>query len=87
MAVQMKTSRTFLRDCSVVSPLMLLLFGGSLEVLHADGLSLVDGWLRVRAAAQTAVLVKQVRRSLSAQCRAVAACVQGIAVQPCSFGC
>lgn len=58
--VQMKTSRTFIRECSIVSPLSLLLFGGSLEVRHADGITLVDGWLRVRTAAQTAVLVKQV---------------------------
>lgn len=34
----MKTTRTFLRDCTVVSPMALLLFGGALAVLHEAGL-------------------------------------------------
>lgn len=63
----MKTSRTFLRECSVVSPLVLLLFGGTLQIQYAEGFTLVDGWLRVRTAPQTAVLVKQVQL-LSAEC-------------------
>lgn len=49
-----------MRECTVVSPLVLLLFGGSLQVHHGEGLTTVDGWLRVRTAAQTAVLIKQV---------------------------
>ena len=42
----------------------LLLFGGSLSVVHEEGVVLVDGWIRVKAAAQTAVLVKQLRAAL-----------------------
>lgn len=34
----MKTTRTFLRDCTVVSPMALLLFGGALAVQHEAGL-------------------------------------------------
>ena len=35
---QVKTTRTFLRDCTVVSPMALLLFGGALAVQHEAGL-------------------------------------------------
>ena len=34
----MKTTRTFLRDCTAVSPMALLLFGGTLAVQHEAGL-------------------------------------------------
>ncbi len=44
----------------------LLLFGGPLTVLHEEGAVLVGGWLKLRAAAQTAVLVKHVRAALDA---------------------
>ena len=64
--LQVKTSRTFLRDCSVVSPMALLLFGGALSVVHESGYVLVDDWLRIRASAPTAVLVKRLRAALDA---------------------
>lgn len=65
-ALQVKTSRTFLRDCTVVSPMALLLFGGALSVMHEGGYVLVDDWLRIRASAPTAVLVKKLRGALDA---------------------
>jgi len=65
-AEQVRTTRTFLRDCTVVSPMALLLFGGALEVRHEAGLVTVDGWLRIRAPAPTAVLVKKLRAALDA---------------------
>jgi ATP-dependent RNA helicase DHX29 len=65
-AKQVRTTRTFLRDCTVVSPMALLLFGGALEVRHEAGLVTVDGWLRIRAPAPTAVLVKKLRSALDA---------------------
>ena len=49
----MRTSQTFLRDATVVSPLALLLFGGKLDVMHGEGYVLVDDWIRIRAAAPT----------------------------------
>ena len=64
--LQVKTSRTFLRDCTVVSPMALLLFGGALSVVHESGYVLVDDWLRIRASAPTAVLVKRLRAALDA---------------------
>lgn len=45
---QVKTSKTFLRDCTVVSPMAILLFGGALRVVHEGGYVLVDEWLRIR---------------------------------------
>lgn len=45
---QVRTSRTFIRDCTVASPLAILLFGGSLAVAHDSSYVQVDGWLRIR---------------------------------------
>ena len=72
---QVRTSRTFLRDCSVVSPMALLLFGGVLTVLHEAGAVLVDDWLRIRAPAPTAVLVKQLRAALDSLLAARCQCI------------
>ena len=44
----------------------LLLFGGALSVVHEGGYVLVDDWLRIRASAPTAVLVKKLRAALDA---------------------
>lgn len=66
LCVQVRTSRTFLRDCTVVSPMALLLFGGELAVVHEGGYALVDNWIRIRSSAPTAVLVKQLRATLDA---------------------
>ena len=44
----------------------LLLFGGTLSVMHESGYVLVDDWLRIRASAPTAVLVKKLRAALDA---------------------
>lgn len=46
--LQVRTSRTFIRDCTVASPLAILLFGGSLAVAHDSSYVQVDGWLRIR---------------------------------------
>jgi hypothetical protein len=45
---KMKTTQTYLRDVTVVSPMALLLFGGRIEVHHSAGYVLLDGWLKVR---------------------------------------
>jgi Oligonucleotide/oligosaccharide-binding (OB)-fold len=45
---KMKTSQTYLRDVSAVSPMALLLFGGRIEVHHSAGYVLLDEWLKVR---------------------------------------
>ncbi|PRW58696.1 helicase domain-containing [Chlorella sorokiniana] len=63
---KVRTSRTFIRDCTVASPLAILLFGGSLAVAHDSSYVQVDGWLRIRAPAQTAVVIKRLRAALDA---------------------
>ena len=62
--LQVKTSKVFMRDCTVVAPMALLLFGGSLDILHQSGYVQIDGWLKIKAAAPVAVLVKQLRQAL-----------------------
>lgn len=64
---KVQTSRAWLRTVSCVSPMALLLFGGEMQVLHDAGEVLVDGWLRARAPAQTAVLCKQLRALLDGE--------------------
>lgn len=53
---QVKTSKTFLRDCTVVSPMAILLFGGALRVVHEGGYVLVDEWLRIRCSSPACLL-------------------------------
>ena len=61
---KVKTSRVFVRDATVVAPAALLLFGGVMDVRHAEGRVCLDGWLWLRASAQTAVLFKRLRAAL-----------------------
>ncbi|KAL6650601.1 hypothetical protein ACP70R_009526 [Stipagrostis hirtigluma subsp. patula] len=63
---KVETTKAFLRDTSVISPYSLLLFGGSMVIQHQTGVVVIDGWLRLSAAAQTAVLFKQLRMTLDA---------------------
>ncbi|MED6199651.1 hypothetical protein PIB30_077897, partial [Stylosanthes scabra] len=61
---KVETNRVFLRDTSVVSPYSILLFGGSINVQHQTGLVTIDGWLKLSAPAQIAVLFKELRQTL-----------------------
>lgn len=63
---KVKTSKSYLRDCTTASPLAMLLFGGTVEVSHETNAVMVDGWIKVRAAAQMAVLVKYLRSAFMA---------------------
>jgi HrpA-like RNA helicase len=56
-----KTSKTYARDATTVSPFAMLLFGGSLKVHHAHGIVSIDGWLRFRLDAKPATLIKYLR--------------------------
>eukprot|EP00210_Caulerpa_lentillifera_P007174 g6864.t1 len=49
------------RDCTVVSPVSLLLFGGTLHVHHTDNAILIDDKIPIRAAAPIAVMFKKLR--------------------------
>ncbi|CAH9121887.1 unnamed protein product [Cuscuta epithymum] len=61
---KVETNKVFLRDTTIISPYSILLFGGSISVQHQGGTITVDGWLKVRAAAQTAVLFKELQLTL-----------------------
>ena len=56
-----QTSKTFVRESSMVPPYAILFFGGSIEVRHEQGVLLVDGWAKFRAPARIAVLVRELR--------------------------
>ncbi|KAM1735057.1 hypothetical protein ACFX11_020446 [Malus domestica] len=61
---KVETNKVFLRDTTVISPNSILLFGGSINIQHQTGLVIVDGWLKLTAPAQTAVLFKELRLTL-----------------------
>lgn len=56
-----KTSKTYARDTTTVSPFALLLFGGTLKVYQTHGVCSVDDWLKFRLDAKPATLVKYLR--------------------------
>jgi hypothetical protein len=58
---RVKTSRLFMRDCTVVSPYSVLLFGGKVKVDHANGTVTVDDWVSFKAPARIGVLVQKLR--------------------------
>jgi ATP-dependent RNA helicase DHX36 len=59
-----RTSKTYVRDCTTVSPLALLLFGGALEVYQSHGVCSIDGWLKFRIGAKPATLIKYLRNTM-----------------------
>ncbi|XP_006431713.2 DExH-box ATP-dependent RNA helicase DExH7, chloroplastic isoform X1 [Citrus clementina] len=61
---KVETNKVFLRDTTIVSPFSILLFGGSINVQHQTGQVTIDGWLKVTAPAQIAVLFKELRLTL-----------------------
>jgi HrpA-like RNA helicase len=61
---KVKTSRVFIRDCTMVPPYAMLLFGGQLEVQHTRNKIVMDGWMYFDAPARVAVLIQELRREL-----------------------
>jgi HrpA-like RNA helicase len=59
-----KTSKIYVRDCTTVSPIALLLFGGSLQVFHSKHVVTVDQWLQFKIGARPATLVKYLRAQM-----------------------
>ena len=47
-----ETSRPFVREASMFHVYALIAFGGNLEVLHDQGLLLLDGWAKFKAPAR-----------------------------------
>ncbi|OVA04113.1 Helicase [Macleaya cordata] len=61
---KVETNKVFLRDTSIISPYSILLFGGPMNIQHQTGLVSIDGWLKLSAPAQIAVLFKELRLTL-----------------------
>jgi ATP-dependent RNA helicase DHX57 len=61
---KVQTSRVFVRDSTMVSPYAILLFGGDIDVRHAQEQLAVDGWVVFKSPARVAVLVRELRRNL-----------------------
>ncbi|XP_010065338.2 DExH-box ATP-dependent RNA helicase DExH7, chloroplastic isoform X1 [Eucalyptus grandis] len=61
---KVETGKVFLRDTTIVSPYSILLFGGSIDIQHKSGVLIIDGWLKLMAPAQTAVIFKELRLML-----------------------
>jgi hypothetical protein len=53
-----KTSKLYVRNCTVVNPLALLLFGGALQVYQKQEVVTVDGWLRFRVSRKPATSIR-----------------------------
>jgi len=56
-----QTQRVYIRECTMVPPYALLLFGGDVDVRHEQGALTVDGWAAFEAPARVAVLVRELR--------------------------
>eukprot|EP00878_Enallax_costatus_P045525 GHUV01054928.1.p1 GENE.GHUV01054928.1~~GHUV01054928.1.p1 ORF type:complete len:151 (+),score=44.95 GHUV01054928.1:617-1069(+) len=59
-----KTTRVFLREVSVASPLSLILFSNTLKVQHDSGIVVLGDWLQIKVPAVTAVLLKRLREAV-----------------------
>lgn len=59
-----KTSKTYVRDCTTVSPFALVLFGGTLIVYQDKGVATVDEWLKFRIKRKASTLVKHLRAQM-----------------------
>ena len=61
---KMKTSKVFLRDCSVASPLPILLFGRQVDVDHRSSSVVVDGWIKLKVTGRCSAILMAVREQL-----------------------
>lgn len=61
---RVQTTAIYVRDCTAVTPYQLLLFGGKIEVQHAQGTISIDRWATFQAPAKVGVLLKEIRNQL-----------------------
>lgn len=61
--IKVATSKIFLRDCTAVKPLALILMGGKLEMIHEGNTLLVDN-LRFKAFPRITMLIEGLRKLL-----------------------
>lgn len=60
-----KQAQVYLRDCTLVSPFPLLLFGHNVVVQHIQQTVSVDKWIIFKSRARTAVIFKELRNLLN----------------------
>ena len=53
--------QVYVRDCTMVTPYPLLLFGGEIVVKHELMTLCIDDWIEFRSPGKVAVLIKQLR--------------------------
>ena len=61
---KVQTSQIWLRDCTAVGALPLLLFGGEVARQPTAGTVTIDGWLKLDCAPKVAVLLAELRARL-----------------------
>jgi hypothetical protein len=61
---RMKSKRVQIRDCTPVTPPMVLMFGGELSIDHEKEIVVVGDWLAFKADKKTAVMFTFLRRAL-----------------------
>lgn len=61
---KVKTSKVFVRECSMVPAYGLLLFGGGISVKHKEQTIAVDEWLEFEAPARIGLLIRELRSKL-----------------------
>jgi ATP-dependent RNA helicase DHX29 len=61
---KMKTSKVFLRDVSIASPLAIMLFAREVTVEHRSSLVLIDGWIKLKVTGRCSAMLMAVREKL-----------------------
>jgi HrpA-like RNA helicase len=64
------TSRVSISTCCFVHPFALLLFGGAIEVRHAERKVILDDWIELSLAAKTGVIFVELRQHIDAMLEA-----------------
>ncbi|XP_045750904.1 ATP-dependent RNA helicase DHX29 isoform X5 [Mirounga angustirostris] len=61
LTLEVRYTRVYLRETTLISPFPVLLFGGDIEVQHRERLLSIDGWISFQAPVKIAVIFKQLR--------------------------
>ncbi|XP_077923445.1 ATP-dependent RNA helicase DHX29 isoform X3 [Halichoerus grypus] len=61
LTLEVRYTRVYLRETTLISPFPVLLFGGDIEVQHRERLLSIDGWIYFQAPVKIAVIFKQLR--------------------------
>ncbi|KAK3103438.1 hypothetical protein FSP39_019253 [Pinctada imbricata] len=59
------TSKVYIRECTLVSPFSLMMFGGDIHVEHLSQCVVIDQRIKFKTNARTGVLFKELRKLLS----------------------